>query len=394
MILKSLTAALVSMTTAGAVVYFGTTPEEAGAHPHKTETKLQDKMRETERTKARDDKADGSESATSRVVVTAESERDSRTSRMAEVKGAELKPSTSWREKYMKLADEEDTKTLKAQDGNMPERTDKTHSKTPARTMPHLDDPEKGKGAMKERPEEGEVRTFTFKRGDVWERDDNPESMRENEKRLRDAIARKTRESGMDVDESGNVTEESLDLDHKDGKTVVRRKIMRIDSSGNVDEDEMEFEVDLDNPSDADIDRILGDIMKRGQTQGKVKMAEAYVTPLMEMPDGRYQWHQKADPDALMGVVDDIQDDDLKDQALYSIATYALRFDDFETAKTALEAMGQEELMATTRSRVAFRYAELGKMEKALAEIAKIEDEELRDVVRVQLVETLTRPVK
>jgi len=353
MIIKSLTAAVVSMATAAGVVYFGTAPSD-DAHPHKTEPKVETPKVGTE------ERAGAKSSATSRIVVTGEAQRDTRRARW-EGKPQRDTDAPNWRDKYMQSSDD---------DAKDPELTP--------------------------------LRELQIKPDSIRERDDNPKHMHEAERMLMEAIARKSGESSLKIDPDGTVTEDVMDVDRENGVTIIRRRIMRSDASGEHGEKEMEVEVDVQDSTDVNIADLIADIEARAGDIGdeRVMVIRKETTTktddlgLSGMDDKGFMVFEKADPKELLSVVDTIKDADLRDQALYSIATYALRFDDFKSADKALGKIEQSDLSHTVRSRIAFRHAEVGDIDKALAEIDEIEDSEFRDIVRVQMIETLTTPLE
>ena len=111
-------------------------------------------------------------------------------------------------------------------------------------------------------------------------------------------------------------------------------------------------------------------------------------------PDTPLRTYVKAAPSELLETTETIGDDDLRDQALYAVTTYALRFDEFSTAREAVSRIESTELADTAMSKIAVRHGELGDIGKALDVIEGLENEELRDIIRVRLVETLTTPLE
>lgn len=103
---------------------------------------------------------------------------------------------------------------------------------------------------------------------------------------------------------------------------------------------------------------------------------------------------EKPEPDELLDAVREIGDSGLRDQALYAIVTYALRHDRFEAADRAADDLDQPGFRQTALLEIAKRQAETGSIGDALATIERIEDEEFRDIARVQMIEAVTEPPK
>ena len=103
---------------------------------------------------------------------------------------------------------------------------------------------------------------------------------------------------------------------------------------------------------------------------------------------------EKTEPTRLLVATDTIDDRDLRDQALFSVVTYALRFDQFDVASEALDRMEGSELANTARFKIAVRKGEVGNVDGALEEIAAIDDKAFRDIYRMRLVEILATPIE
>ncbi len=83
---------------------------------------------------------------------------------------------------------------------------------------------------------------------------------------------------------------------------------------------------------------------------------------------------------------------DLKDRAYLGIVDFALSEDLFTSASTAMEKIAQVELRDTARSRIAIALADKGDSDAAFAQIDAVEVDELRDIMRLQVIEALIMP--
>jgi len=86
---------------------------------------------------------------------------------------------------------------------------------------------------------------------------------------------------------------------------------------------------------------------------------------------------------------ENIEQPDLKDRAYLDLADYATSKGLFEEAERAALKIGQVELRDTARSRIAMGLARYGYSDEAFALIEQVEVEELRDVMRLQVIEAL-----
>lgn len=87
-----------------------------------------------------------------------------------------------------------------------------------------------------------------------------------------------------------------------------------------------------------------------------------------------------------------IQRAELRDQAYFEITEYALSEGRFESARAAHDLIDQDELAYTAKSRIAVAHAHNGEPTKAFKTIGEVEDEELRDFMRLQVIEALIAP--
>ncbi|MEE9346851.1 MAG: hypothetical protein V3U82_01560 [Robiginitomaculum sp.] len=96
--------------------------------------------------------------------------------------------------------------------------------------------------------------------------------------------------------------------------------------------------------------------------------------------------------DRVMSEAAKIRSGDLRDQAYLDIVEYALEHKDFGAAMLALETLDQPQIRDTARSKMAVKYAQLGQRDDAFALIEEVEIEELRDFMRLQVIEALILP--
>ncbi len=90
----------------------------------------------------------------------------------------------------------------------------------------------------------------------------------------------------------------------------------------------------------------------------------------------------------------EIKRSELRDQAYFEITEYALSEGRFESARLAHDMIEQEELSYTAKSRIAVAYAQKGQPTKAFKTIAEVDEAELRDFMRLQVIEALIAPSK
>ena len=84
-----------------------------------------------------------------------------------------------------------------------------------------------------------------------------------------------------------------------------------------------------------------------------------------------------------------ITDFNLRDRAYLGIVEYAIAEGMFSEAEDAMAQIGQVPLRDTARSRIALAYASLGDTDAAFKQIDAVEVDELRDVMRLQVIEVL-----
>ena len=85
---------------------------------------------------------------------------------------------------------------------------------------------------------------------------------------------------------------------------------------------------------------------------------------------------------------------ELKDQAYLDIVDYAARHRDYDTALTVLGNIKQTELRDTARARTAIAIAKDGDAARAFGIIDTVEIDQLRDVMRLQVIEALIVPAR
>lgn len=93
--------------------------------------------------------------------------------------------------------------------------------------------------------------------------------------------------------------------------------------------------------------------------------------------------------DAVFEQAEIIMQPDLRDRAYLDLVDYATSKGMFGEAKKAAMKIQQIELRDTARSRIAMGLARFGKSDDAFALIEEVEIDELRDVMRVQVIEAL-----
>lgn len=93
--------------------------------------------------------------------------------------------------------------------------------------------------------------------------------------------------------------------------------------------------------------------------------------------------------DAVFEQAENISQPDLRDRAYLDLVDYATSKGMFEEAERAALKIKQIELRDTARSRIAMGLARFGKSEQAFSLIEDVEIDELRDVMRLQVIEAL-----
>lgn len=83
---------------------------------------------------------------------------------------------------------------------------------------------------------------------------------------------------------------------------------------------------------------------------------------------------------------------DLRDQAYLSAVEYALDNSNYTGANKALDQLSQPQLRDTARSKIAVKYAQEGRSDKAFDVIDAVEIDDLRDFMRLQVIEAITAP--
>ena len=87
-----------------------------------------------------------------------------------------------------------------------------------------------------------------------------------------------------------------------------------------------------------------------------------------------------------------MQQPDLKDRVYFDVVDFALSEDLFTPANTAMALIKQPGLRDTARANIAVAFAKKGDSETAFELIDAVEVDELRDVMRLQVIEVLITP--
>lgn len=88
----------------------------------------------------------------------------------------------------------------------------------------------------------------------------------------------------------------------------------------------------------------------------------------------------------------EIKKSELRDQAYFEITEYALSEGRYDSARMAHDMIEQEELAYTAKSRIAVAFAQNGQPTKAFKVIGEVKEAELRDFMRLQVIEALIAP--
>ena len=94
----------------------------------------------------------------------------------------------------------------------------------------------------------------------------------------------------------------------------------------------------------------------------------------------------------VMAEAEQIKKPELRDQAYFEITEYALSEGRYESARAAHDMIAQEELSYTAKSRIAVAFAQNGMPTKAFKVIEEVDEPELRDFMRLQVIEALIAP--
>ena len=89
-----------------------------------------------------------------------------------------------------------------------------------------------------------------------------------------------------------------------------------------------------------------------------------------------------------------IEKSELRDQAYFEITEFALSEGRFDSARLAHDMIEQDELSYTAKSRIAVAYAQNGQPTNAFKVIGEVDEAELRDFMRLQVIEALIAPQK
>ncbi|WP_017930530.1 hypothetical protein [Robiginitomaculum antarcticum] len=102
------------------------------------------------------------------------------------------------------------------------------------------------------------------------------------------------------------------------------------------------------------------------------------------------QLPKKTIPERLIDEAGKISDPRLRDQAYLSIVDYGLAIGDIDGALPLADEIESEDYRVTAQSKIAIGYARVGRNDEAFDMIGTIEDAEFADVVRMQVIETIS----
>ncbi len=95
-------------------------------------------------------------------------------------------------------------------------------------------------------------------------------------------------------------------------------------------------------------------------------------------------------PSRLVDEADKITEPRLRDQAYLSIVDYGLGISDFKGAWAVIDKIENTEYRFTAQSNLAIAYARAGNSEAAFDVVGSIQDAEFADIVRMQVIESLS----
>ncbi len=95
-------------------------------------------------------------------------------------------------------------------------------------------------------------------------------------------------------------------------------------------------------------------------------------------------------PDRLIAEADKITEPRLRDQAYLSIVDYGLSISDLDGASSVISKIDNSEYRFTAQSNLAVAYAKAGDADGAFAVVSAIEDTQFADIVRMQVIESLS----
>ena len=94
----------------------------------------------------------------------------------------------------------------------------------------------------------------------------------------------------------------------------------------------------------------------------------------------------------VMAQIENIETTEIKDQAYFDVVTYALRHKKYANAGTAISKIGNMDFRDTARGQYAVALAKDGKTDEAFALLEDLEVDELRDVLRLKVIEAMILP--
>jgi hypothetical protein len=128
------------------------------------------------------------------------------------------------------------------------------------------------------------------------------------------------------------------------------------------------------------------------------KLVDDELVEIKSLPTVPVRTQDAVNPDAsdkintVLYQAEFIQQAELRDRAYLDVVDFALASDLFSSAKEATQKIEQIELRDTARSRIGVAYALKGDSDAAFAQINAVEVDELRDVMRLQVIEALISP--
>lgn len=127
----------------------------------------------------------------------------------------------------------------------------------------------------------------------------------------------------------------------------------------------------------------------------EVKLAEVEEAQANDVDEERYE-RGPASRDRILSVAFEeagrITKPELRDQAYFGILEYALRQENFVEAEQALAKIEQVDMSYTAKSRIAVAFAQKGLSSMAFKTINSVEEPELRDFMRLQVIEAMIAP--
>ena len=95
-------------------------------------------------------------------------------------------------------------------------------------------------------------------------------------------------------------------------------------------------------------------------------------------------------PNRLIDEADKITEPRMRDQAYLSIVDYGIGISDFKGAAAVIEKIDNTEYRFTAQSNLAQAYARAGDADSAFAVVSSIQDDQFADIVRMQVIESLS----